>query len=75
MDVRMRQILNQAAGTALTAGLQAGSLTQDELRQPERKPLLAHTLLPGDEQDLGQALRSHGDSEHPPLLGVAEEGI
>ena len=75
MHVRMRQTPHQAAGTAFAARLQAGALAEDQLRQPEREPLLAHTRRPGHEQDLGQAPRPHRASDHASLVGVAQEGF
>ena len=58
VQVRVSEVQRQPALAARSAGTVGGpALAEQELRQPERQPLLTYSLGTSDQNDLGQPTR------------------
>lgn len=63
-----------AASHAGAAGLERGTLTLDQLREPERRPLLPHAGRAGEEQGARESSRAPGRGEASAGILVTPEG-
>jgi hypothetical protein len=71
----MRQAVHEPAASARPARLVAGPLAEQELREPEREPLLADARRAREEQDLREPSAAPRPGEPATGVAVSYQGV